>query len=144
MKGRRRCRRRAGWFASVFVCFSSSPLFSLDVRLLSFIYISSSFSISTGFLVSLLHVLFYFFFCILLCLLHVCVFFYSSLCIHFRFASRLLYFFFLFFSCFFSSLFSVFFFSSLFLFFSLPPLKVRRGGLYIACTQFYLGKDSLH
>jgi len=31
----RRCRRRAGWFVSVFVCFSSSPLFSVSVRLLS-------------------------------------------------------------------------------------------------------------
>jgi len=86
-----------------------------------------------------------FFFCILLCLFHVFVFFYSSLCIHFLFASSPLYFFFLFFSFFLApcSL-CLFFFFSLFLFFSLPPLKVRRRGLYIACTQFYLGKDTLH
>ena len=71
MKG----RRRAGWFVSAFVYFSSSPLLSVDVHLLSFISMSSSLSISTGFSVSLLPILFCLFLGILLCLLHVCVFF---------------------------------------------------------------------
>ena len=120
-----------------------SLLFFVGVRLLSFISVSSSFSLLVFWSLSSLFSSVSFFFGILLCLLHVCVFVCSSLCIHFLLRLALFVSFFLFFSQFFqlpySPVFSVFFLSSLF-FFAL----VIIGGIYIAYTIALFMKASLH
>ena len=131
-KGRRRCWRRPGWSLSAFVCFCSSPLFSVGVRLLSFISLTSSFSISTDFSVSLLPVLFYLFFWYSsVPPPRLCVFLFFTL-YPFSFASRPLCFFFssspgFFFSSPVLSLFLSLFLLSVISVFSFSPLPLVRG-----------------
>jgi len=97
MKG----RRRDGWFVSAFVYFSFSSLFSVGVRLLSFIFVSSSLSIFTGFSVSLLPVLFCLFFLVFSCASSMSVCFFVLHFVSIFFSVQPSQFLFLFFFCFF-------------------------------------------
>ena len=147
-KGRRRCRRRAGWSISALVCFSLFP---------SILYQCSSpeFYLCVFIPLSLLVFLSFFGYSSMPppCL---CVFLFLTL-YPFSFASNPLYFFFLLFSCFFqlpcSPLFSVFFpLLSLFLpLFSVFPFLLHLGQQRRLThthththTELCLGNDSLH